>query len=391
VAVRVEGLVRAYTRIQEQLRTGIAPSDAEPFRREVGAIIQQVEAICRRHRIAPDQLPAPSQRVYRFLKNLDCTALPLREPDTPPPPVGTLRISNLVATGSRLTERLWEERESLASASARRRLHATLVDHTLEVERLCARAGHTAAALPAPSRTVYCWLKFLAAGDNLALHLRALHRAHRAVTACAPPRELPVTVQLAYSSTLWRTRSRGADALLTVNEGFLSADEAIWTALIRHALCSGGAKTRHAVERFAASESFASVLFELASFATPQTAARGHVHDLDASFDRINVAYFNGRLVRPRLSWSKVPTARTFGHYQPMRDAVMVSVSLDTERVPEFVVDSVMHHELLHKQLGVTVSNGRPSVHGPAFRAAEQRYARHTEAEEFLNTLARSL
>jgi len=391
--VRIDGLVRAYTRVQEQLRTGIAPSDAEPFRREVDAIIRQVEAICRRHRIAPDQLPGPSQRVYRFLKNLDCSALPLQEPDTPTPTptAGTLRVSNLVAIGSRLAERLWEERESLASTPACRSLHATLVRHAVGVERLCARAGRPAAALPAPSRTVYCWLKFLVAGDNLGRHLHALSRAHHAVSASAPRQKLPVKVELTYSSTLWRTRARGADVLLSVNEGFLSADEAIWRALIRHALCAGGTAMRHAIESFAATEPFGAVLFELGSFATPPTAARGRVHDLDASFDRVNAAYFAGRLVRPRLSWSKVPTARTFGHYQPARDAVMVSVSLDEATVPEFVLDAVMHHELLHKQLGITVSNGRLSIHSSAFRAAERRYARYAEAEQFLNTLARSL
>jgi hypothetical protein len=96
-------------------------------------------------------------------------------------------------------------------------------------------------------------------------------------------------------------------------------------------------------------------------------------------------------LARPLLAWSTVPTARTFGHYQPARDALMVSASLDAPTVPEFVVDAVMHHELLHKQLGVTVSNGRRSIHSAAFRSAERQYARYAEAEAFLNTLARSL
>lgn len=391
MAVQIRGLLRAYAHIQERLRVGIAPVDAERFRREVATLLQQVEAICQQHRLTPDQLPAPSRRAYRFLKTLDLSALPLREADVPAPPAGTIRLTNLVAVGAHLADRLWQEREALESAAARRELHTTLERHTLDVERICARQKLTPAALAAPSRAVYCWLKFLAGADNLALHLQALRRARRAVAASAEQLKLPTAVHLTHISPLWRTRSFRTETILTVSEGFAAADDDVWLALLQQALLRRDASSRQLVDAFAGTEAFSAVLYELASFASSPTAARGHIHDLDASFNRVNAAYFAGQLARPVLCWSKAPTARTFGHYQSTRDTVMVSASLDVGTVPEFVIDHVMHHELLHKQLGVTMANGRTSVHGPAFRAAERRYPRYAEAAAFLETLARSL
>ena len=391
MTVQIKGLVRAYGHVREQLRDGVAPADAARFRRQVEGLIQQVEAICRQHRVTPDRLPAPSRRVYRFLKELDLAALPLRQPDAPAPRAAGLRLTNLVAAGNHLADRLWQERETLESSPARHELHAAITRHALNVEQLCARHGLPPAAMAAPSRTVYCWLKFLADVGNFTLHLRALRRAHGAVRAFGQQPAPPVEVRLTYIGALWRTRASRAATVLAVNEGFLAADDDVWSALGWQSLGSCDAAARKVVEAFAGTEAFSAVLYELASFASSAAELRGRFHDLGASFVRVNAAYFAGKLVPPALCWSTVPTARTFGHYQQARDAVMVSVSLDVAGVPDFVIDHVMHHELLHKQMGVTEINGRLSAHGPAFRAAERRYARHSEAEAFLHTLAGSL
>jgi predicted metal-dependent hydrolase len=102
----------------------------------------------------------------------------------------------------------------------------------------------------------------------------------------------------------------------------------------------------------------------------------------------VNAVYFEGRMPKPALVWNRTLTARKFGHYQPVRDTVMVSVSLDDPKVPAYVVDFVMYHELLHKKHGVTTLNGRRLAHSPEFRADERRYAEYREAERLLNELA---
>ena len=77
------------------------------------------------------------------------------------------------------------------------------------------------------------------------------------------------------------------------------------------------------------------------------------------------------------------------GHYNFMTDTVMLSLTLDDARVPAYVVDYVMYHELLHKQLGVNVVNGRRYAHTPEFRSAEQAFPHYEAAVAFLNKVGK--
>lgn len=101
------------------------------------------------------------------------------------------------------------------------------------------------------------------------------------------------------------------------------------------------------------------------------------------------MAYFNERLPEPHLVWNKQFTVRKFGHYQWDTDTVMVSRTLDQRRVPEFVVDYVMYHELLHKKLGARLVNSRRMVHTNLFREQEAIYAKLDEAQRYLNKISR--
>jgi hypothetical protein len=103
----------------------------------------------------------------------------------------------------------------------------------------------------------------------------------------------------------------------------------------------------------------------------------------------VNAAYFDGAMPRPRLTWNQTPTHRKFGHYQTTTDTVMVSLSLDAASVPAYALDFVMYHELLHKQLGVKVVNGRRYAHTPAFREAERTFKRYDDAQKVLARLSR--
>src|SRR5262249_17601343 len=91
---------------------------------------------------------------------------------------------------------------------------------------------------------------------------------------------------------------------------------------------------------------------------------------------------------KPTLAWNRMLTARKFGHYQPGRDTIMISITLDDPEVPPFVLDFVMYHELLHKKHGSMTVNGRRLSHSPAFRAEEQRFAQYHEAERLIHELA---
>ena len=145
---------------------------------------------------------------------------------------------------------------------------------------------------------------------------------------------------------------------------------------------------KRVIERLAG-EDCAELRGELEALGGVAERTRGAVHDLAESFARVNAEYFGGEMARPHLSWSRGLTRRKFGHYDHVRDWVMVSSTIDQPLVPGFVVDFLMFHELLHKKHGIRWSaGGRGYAHTAAFYAEEGRFSRHAEAEKWLEKLA---
>jgi hypothetical protein len=122
--------------------------------------------------------------------------------------------------------------------------------------------------------------------------------------------------------------------------------------------------------------------------ALPPLVTAGAVHDLSRIYARVNAAHFEGRLQVP-LTWGRGRgRARrrglTFGSYDPVLGLIRIHPVLDREDVPEFFVESVVHHEMLHHALGgVSDRAGRTIYHTRAFREAEARHPRHAEAMEW--------
>ena len=117
--------------------------------------------------------------------------------------------------------------------------------------------------------------------------------------------------------------------------------------------------------------------------------AKGRVYDLDKIFTRVNRRYFNGTLHRPSLSWSARRTKRILGHHDAVHDAIIISRSLDQADVPEFLVEYVLYHEMLHIKHRPRIVDGRRLFHTTAFRADEQRFARFDEAMDWFDKFAR--
>lgn len=248
---------------------------------------------------------------------------------------------------------------------------------------MCRRRGLDPAEFPLPSRQALGWLRLLARRDILAAHVAAL----RLVARVAPP---SLSVRFFHTSALWRVKvPPGGKASLVASEAFITAPDEVLEALVRLA---GGRRSRSPRDRavvrdYAAGAAFAALIRDLdAGGPGPVRAgtSRGRHYDLEEVFARVNQACFGGEMERPLLVWSRAPTRRKFGHYQPVTGTVMLSRTLDSPRVPAFVVDFVMYHELLHKRLGVGVTNGRQRAHTAAFRREERAYPRYEEAERLL-------
>lgn len=112
--------------------------------------------------------------------------------------------------------------------------------------------------------------------------------------------------------------------------------------------------------------------------------AQGRWHDLDSIFDGLNAEFFHGLLGRPRMSWSQSGARNMLGHYDPAHNAIIISRVFDHFRVPRYVVEYIVYHEMLHLKHPVKMKGGRRCVHSAEFRTEENLFPRLGEAKRFL-------
>ena len=403
--LRIKGLVKAMNLAREQLAAGIPLSEAEAFRSGITGTVAQIERICRGQRISPAQLPAPSYRAFQFLKQIDLDNLPTQSDDRLPAPK-VLRIKNLVAICNTIQARLATlaaGNDFDAANSKMAELLADIQSHVATVDAMAAKASTSPASLPTQSRRAYQWLKFLSERSNLQLHLLTLVRALKSGDNLLRKHNIEYSLRfdLYQMGFLYRTRLEGDSIHIVASEGFAGAprkviDALMWAALGGHLGSARAPATARAhqgrkdVQAYAETEDFAEVILALElSDATTEDTARGQHYDLAQVFARVNQEYFDSQLTTPRLTWNKTLTERKFGQYQPLDDTVMISLTLDEARIPAYVVDFVMYHELLHKQLGIELVGGRRYAHTPEFRAREREFRLYAETQAWFQERAR--
>ena len=119
----------------------------------------------------------------------------------------------------------------------------------------------------------------------------------------------------------------------------------------------------------------------------PALKPRGHHFDLEAIYRELNHTYFTNR-VQARITWSRRPPKRPrtsirFGSYHVRDRVIRIHRLLDQSFVPQYVVENVVFHEMLHALIPSQRVNGRWCVHPPEFRRHEQRFRYHWEAEQW--------
>jgi predicted metal-dependent hydrolase len=116
-------------------------------------------------------------------------------------------------------------------------------------------------------------------------------------------------------------------------------------------------------------------------------SARGVVYDLDAIFEDLNTRFFHGLMGRPRMSWSQTKTRRMLGHYDPAHNAIIISRIFDHHIVPQYVLEYIVYHEMLHLKHPVRLRGSRRCVHSAEFQAEEKLFPSAAAAEAFLKRL----
>lgn len=246
----------------------------------------------------------------------------------------------------------------------------------------CGEQGIGPGEFPAPSRRAFQLLSFLSADRNLSAHMESLRRMLEADPRVAP--------RLDHAGFLYRYERSEERIVLQVSEGFIGAPEEVLASLVRLAAPYTRKRVpRETVRRYSEGPAFARAIQSIeTSGGADAHVPTGTCHDLVEVFLSVNRAYFDGKLSRPRLRWSERRTYREFGHYEPATDTVQISRTLDAPEVPRFVLEHVMHHELLHRWLGAESRAGQRRYHSAEFRRAERAFERYAEAERFLQRVS---
>ncbi len=105
-----------------------------------------------------------------------------------------------------------------------------------------------------------------------------------------------------------------------------------------------------------------------------------------SSFERVNTTFLYGQMGRPNLVWGKY-TKRVLGNYNYHTDTIRISRYF--MEAPLEILDYIMYHELLHKQIKFTTSGGRSLHHSSHFRKKEKEFPRAEMLEKEIHSFLR--
>lgn len=118
-----------------------------------------------------------------------------------------------------------------------------------------------------------------------------------------------------------------------------------------------------------------------------EVGARGDVRNLDVVFDYVNSFYFSRRLEKPTLAWTAESPRQRLGFYFEALNILAVNKVMDADRVPRYVLEFVMYHELLHHVNAVDGKKVRRVHHTKSFREQERMFRTYDDAEVWLRRL----
>ncbi|NOX58670.1 MAG: hypothetical protein GXP29_07405 [Planctomycetes bacterium] len=382
----IKGLVKVADTVRRSVATRLSAEMKARLRQQTSDSLAHVDAILANRGATVDHLPAPTRRAYQFLSSVDfdrvVSTSPSAEHDHEQPSI-TLRGVTSFWEGAlcQLAQPIKEPqaKEILKSISAASEsIRQQLASNELQTRDL-----------RMPSRQAHAWLTFFSVPENFDAYIAAIRIAHpilhEALTT-RPGCHSNLLLEFRPMSGLYRVRGNSVATRVVLPTPMITFSEAQFEALAA-AMFNGGSK--QAIIEAAQAKPYQAFRVAIDAIGDAANRTAGVHHDLAASFGRVVRKYFSDAMSQPRLIWNRTVTRRKFGHYDPLTDTIMISCTLDDAGVGEFVVDFVMYHELLHKELGTDWKNGRQSVHTPEFRSREKLFELYSEAEATLSAIAR--
>ncbi|HOL35546.1 MAG TPA: SprT-like domain-containing protein [bacterium] len=112
----------------------------------------------------------------------------------------------------------------------------------------------------------------------------------------------------------------------------------------------------------------------------------GKFYNLKQIFDKINAQFFDRRLSSVNITFGKRYNGKrhrsiVFGNYCPEINLIRINRVLDSDSVPEFFVEYIVFHEMLHAYL--YLSDFKTTCHTKTFKNMEKKYPYLEQAEQW--------
>lgn len=156
-------------------------------------------------------------------------------------------------------------------------------------------------------------------------------------------------------------------------------------------ISGGNPRIARKVDRFIASHNH-EIERSASSRRRHPVCAKGRHHDLCGNLDRVVERYFGG-IGEVKIGWGRETKkggirrsrsrSRVLAKYSYEDRTISVNPVLDSDKVPGYVLDWIVYHEMLHHVLPVEKAGKRRRFHTRSFKALERAFDRYEEAVEW--------
>lgn len=120
-------------------------------------------------------------------------------------------------------------------------------------------------------------------------------------------------------------------------------------------------------------------------FSWKKGSFQSSVYDLDGIFAKLNKQFFSGKL-QTKIIWArqaknKARCYRRLGSYSPMQNLIRINPILDDREVPDYFIEYIVYHEMLHAVYPPISVGGRRWVHHKKFIEMEKTYPLYNQAK----------
>jgi hypothetical protein len=382
--LRLQGLVRLAGSVRRDLSSPISSERLEALREQVTSSLKVLDQLLADENVTDAALPIPSRRALQFLRSIDFSTI---KPSADAALTEIHRPHITFPGINRYLQYLLDQLTHLDGEENRRQTFLSICNASRRMEDEIRIKDLQPSQFTPETLEIRAWLAFFSSQDNFNEYMMAVERACSAFEAVLPTRRFraPAFISFQPIKGLYRASGKGNGTAISLPTPMISFNAEQFRLLAE--VMFENKPCKKIIIQATLAESYLEIRHQLDDLAGMVEKPAGVFHDLEYSFSRVNTAYFQNSIVRPRLGWTKTFTNRRFGSYDFSRDILTVSATLDQSHVPEYVVDFIVYHELLHKKLGIRWQNDRKGVHTPEFQNEEKKFAKYAEANEVLTKI----